>query len=630
MIALLFIKLIGRVLASMPMSFVACFAQMIGRAIYKLPIARMRAMRSNLHHAFPDKDSDWRARVGKLTSVYLIEMATFALASPFLSRRWFEENLTMTDDVRERLRSGAMGGGINLMPHMTYFEMTGAVPALIPEAVGHPSIFRPLKQPAISDWVKSTRERWGLRMLSRKEGMRPIMKAVRDGKCLTVLFDQNAGSSGTLIYFMGRVASATHLPGLLAKKFDVPVYLLMPRRVGFWRVELDFEKLPKSESPEAVMLTSHARLEAYLDGAPEQVADWLWFHNRWSTHGKPRQRFQLRETGRYLDESIEFQGHSEWPKRNRLWFRLPNWLGDVVMALPLIRAVREARPDAEITLIASSGMRPLLERIDVADRLIDLPRKKLSSWSYFREVARWRHEYPDCYLCFTNSTRGDIEAFLAGSPVRLGMVRPGKRRSLLTKPWPLPVGLDEAQCHQLDLWEQMFRSYGLLGDLDRKPLSRETCGGGIGLICGTENNPEKRWPVEHWRALIERILKETDEIIYLYGTPLDRRITDQVGAEFDSDRVLNLAGETDLAEFLDHLTARRGVFCNDTGGMHLANMLGVPIFAIFGPTNPIRTGPVFEGTAQVVQPEGCPRMGGMGISEVSVDQVWSAWSDAQL
>ena len=612
------------------MSLVACFAQLVGRVIYRLPIERMRAMRSNLHHAFPEKDPAWHSRVGKLTSIYLVEMATFALASPFLSRRWFEQHLIMSDEVRKRMQAGSMGGGVNLMPHVTYFEMTCAIPALISEAVGHPSVFRPLKQPAISEWVKTTRERWGLRMLSRKDGMRPIMKGVRDGKCLTILFDQNAGSSGTLILFMGRVASATHLPGLLAKKFDVPVYLLLPRRVGFWRVELDFEELPKSDSPEDVMLTSHARLEAYLNGQPEQAADWLWFHNRWSTHGKPRQRFHLREDGRYLEESVKFQGLSEWPKRNRLWFRVPNWLGDVVMALPLIRAVREGRPDAEITLIASAGMRTLLERVGVADRVIDLPSKKVSSWRYFREVAQWRTDYPDCYLCLTNSTRGDIEAFLAGAPVRLGMLRSGKRRPLLTKPWPVPADLDETQCHQLGVWEQMFRAYGLLGDLDRKPFPRESGGEGIGLICGTENNPEKRWPVEHWRALIERILEETREAVYLYGTPQDRKITDQVADGFDSDRVLNLAGETDLAQFLDQLTDRKGVFCNDTGGMHLANMLGVPVFAIFGPTNPIRTGPVFEGTSVVVQPAGCPPTGGADIAEVSIDEVWAAWAGAQL
>ncbi len=614
----------------MPESLVACFAQVIGRAIYRLPIARMRAMRSNLHHAFPDKAPEWRDRAGKLTSVCLVEMATFALASPFLSRRWFEQHIAMTDEVRELIRTSSTEGGIILMPHVTYFEMTGAVSGLIPEAAGQPVIFRPLKQRVLSEWVKKTRERWGATLLSRKDGMRPILKNVRDGKCLTILFDQNAGASGTLIFFMNRVASATHLPGLLAKKFDVTVCLLIPRRVGFWRVELDFQELPKAKSQNDIMFASHARLESYLDASPEQAADWLWFHNRWSTHGKPRQRFQLRETDRCLDESMAFQGRSEWPKRNRLWFRLPNWLGDVVMALPLIRAVKEARPDAEITLIASSAMRPLLERIGVADRVIDLPDKKLSSWRYFREVARWRNEYPDCYLCFTNSTRGDIEAFLTRAPIRLGMLRPGKRRALLTKPWPLPSNLDEAQCHQLDVWEQMFRSYGLLGDLDRKPIPRDAGGEGIGLICGTENNSEKRWSVEQWRSLVERLLEETDEIVYLYGTPLDRKITDQVAAGFDPDRVMNQAGETNLSEFLDQLTYRRGIFCNDTGGMHLANMLGVPVFVIFGPTNPIRTGPVFEGTARVLQPEGCPPSGGVEITKVSLDKVWDAWCQAQL
>ena len=64
--------------------------------------------------------------------------------------------------------------------------------------------------------------------------------------------------------------------------------------------------------------------------------------------------------------------------------------------------------------------------------------------------------------------------------------------------------------------------------------------------------------------------------------------------------------------------------CNDTGGMHLANMLGVPVVAVFGPTNPVRTGPVFEARAAVLQPPGCPATGGADIAGVTAERVTAA------
>ncbi|MGY8686611.1 MAG: LpxL/LpxP family acyltransferase, partial [Verrucomicrobiales bacterium] len=463
------------------------------------------------------------------------------------------------------------------------------------------------------------------RLLSRKDGFRKMMEVVRKGGLLTLLFDQNAGKRGSRLFFFGRLASATHLPGLMVKKFDVAAYFLLPRRTGFWRIELEFDRLPEPETPGDLVLTSHERLQRYLSGSEEQAADWLWFHNRWSTQTSARNRFFLREEDSLLGKDV-----SDWPRRNRLWIRMPNWLGDVVMALPLIRAVREGRPDAELTLFAQASMRPLLEHVGVADRIVDLPGKDVSALSYFWTFVRMRGSHPDSVLCLTNSFRGDFEAFLCGCPQRMGMLRPGKRRPLLTNAWEVPPTVDETQCHQLEVWEQMLRSFGLRVPLGKASLGERGEGGkGIGLICGTENMPEKRWPIEHWRVLIKRLLANSDQSILLYGTKRDREITIQVAKGFDPERVKNLAGETNLADYLDHLQACHSVICNDTGGMHLANMLGVPVYAIFGPTNPIRTGPVFDAPVHVLQPRGCPATGGADIGEVTVEQVWKEWDHSR-
>jgi heptosyltransferase II len=89
-----------------------------------------------------------------------------------------------------------------------------------------------------------------------------------------------------------------------------------------------------------------------------------------------------------------------------------------------------------------------------------------------------------------------------------------------------------------------------------------------------------------------------------------------VTAGFDPARVENLAGKTDLVEFGARLRGCGLLVTNDTGGMHLANVLGVPLIALFGPTNPIRTAPVFSAPVQILQPPNCPATGGGALVDL--------------
>jgi heptosyltransferase II len=162
----------------------------------------------------------------------------------------------------------------------------------------------------------------------------------------------------------------------------------------------------------------------------------------------------------------------------------------------------------------------------------------------------------------------------------------------------MPAGYNEQEHHQLELWEDFLRHFGLAAPLDRSPiqpanLSRRSA---IGLICGSENTPEKRWPVAHWRALIAAF---PEEQFILFGTANDQPITAAVAAEFP--HVSDVAGKTDLLAFARQLGTCRVLVTNDTGGMHLANALGVPLIALFGPTNPVRTGPVFDAPVNLLR-----------------------------
>jgi heptosyltransferase-2 len=230
--------------------------------------------------------------------------------------------------------------------------------------------------------------------------------------------------------------------------------------------------------------------------------------------------------------------------------------------------------------------------------------------------------------------RGDIEARIAGCPQRFGIARPGRSRPLLSHTYPLPGGYDEANHHQLQLWEGFLRHFGLEAPPDLTPFSPgllaapdDNAFAGrrpVGLITGSENMPSKRWPVGHWRRLIEAF---PGERFVLFGTSADAAITAQVAAGFERERVADLAGSTSLAAFASALTGCRLLVSNDTGGMHLANAFGVPVIGLFGPTNPIRTGPVFDAPRRILQPPGCPAAGGGSLADLAPEAVAAALRD---
>lgn len=628
---LLLLKIFGRLCALAPECLVRAFCVCLGSIVGFVQPTRARGTLRSLHHAFPEKSERWRRRVFRESCARMIEMGLYLPASAYFSKRRLDLALQVEDDVRQiaaRYINGDRKGQpvVFLVPHMTMSEAANLLPR---EFEGFPkvnTIFRPLNQPAINKWVTDLRSRFGSHMLSRRNGYNDAMAALRRGEAVGILFDQDASKHGTTITFMDRVVSVTDLPGLMVKRFDADAYLLLAERKGFWRSKLSLQALPKCESATEVSFHAHRLFEAYLRRDFDSAADWLWLHNRWNHQYSAHKRFNLKEKRNEIALSNRLNGYAETPRKTRLWVRMPNWLGDVVMALPLLRAIRLGRPDFEITLIGKAALRPLFELLGVGDRFMELPPRGRGYFKHFYDL-RW--QYPDTYLLFTNSMRADLEAFLTRCPQRFSMLRPGKRRPLLTHPAVLPEDLDETRTHQTHVWELFIRQYGLREELDYTPLERPAPvaerRAQIGLICGTENAPEKRWPVGHWRTLIEQLLAACPEVeILLFGTPADRAITDQVAAGFADTSVRNLAGQTDLAAFCEGLKNCNVVACNDTGGMHLANMLGTPVVAVFGPTNPVRTGPIFAAPAYLLQPEGCPKTGGAPIAGVSPERVLGA------
>lgn len=622
----LLVSILGLFFASMPKIFARATAFSLGTLIYYLLYKRRMMMLSNLHHAFPNKSENWRKKIARTSCRRMFELALFVLSSPFFGKKRIQKILSIDSSAIPLLNqeSSNKKAQVVVIPH---FSLTEAIALYRGTIEGQKDkceigvIFRPLNNKSLNEFVQKTRERLGIKLLSRKEGFSKAIDILKRKGTIAILFDQNAGAPGILGSFLGRLASSTPLPDLLAKKTDAQGYVVYTERKGFWKAHIHSMKLPDiSESP--IRISANLWLENKLKENDNFCADWLWFHNRWKIQTHFAERFKINSKKQDCDLST-------LEHKTRFWFRMPNWLGDVIMALPLLRAIKKARPDAEITLLVQKPLIPLLQKINIADKLIPLPQK---NWKYFFFFRKLKKECPDTHFLFTNSERGDLESWLIHAPQRFGMVRPKKRRPLLTHSWKMPQALDETLEHQTHVWAQALHYFGLEEPLDFSSFENQFPKNNkrnespyIGLICGTENNPEKRWPIQNWNELIQFILSHYPTYkIHLYGTSKDKAITQQIASNFNSTQVLNLAGTTNLITFSEYLTNAAAIICNDTGGMHLANALGKPLIAIFGPTNPVRTGPIFEAPSTILQPFGCPKTGGRAIAGILPSQVFKA------
>jgi lipopolysaccharide heptosyltransferase II len=629
------LKFLGWLLAHTPEPLLRALSAALGDFLFFCLPRRRRLVLANLHHAFPEKSAAWHRSIGRESCRRMIETALLSLATPYLNESRLRQIVSVSPEMLAAYELHRTDPAATLIcsPHLAYWEAQTSQPLVVPGPFPEFGIiFRPLDNPAANDFVTRSRERFGMKLLSRKEGFAEALKILRRRGFVGVLFDQNAGLQGALTTLFGRVCSTTELPGLMAEKFSARVYGIFPRRRAFWRVEVGAELIATGGTTESVTLALNRWLETLLFADDNLCASWLWAHDRWRNQDMPQKRFRLEAKRDLLAADLAARNLPALPRRTRLYVRLPNWLGDVVMALPLLRALRASRPDAEITLVAKKQFLPLLDGWSVADRTLALPPQGLGYYLFF---FRLRSAYPDAWLLFTNSVRGDLEAWLSGCRQRFGLVRPGKLRPLLSHAYRVPADYDESTHHQLELWENFLRHFGLNAPPDRTPLAASISDAQlsvlssplsappplIGLIPGSENTPAKRWPVDHWRALIETF---PGAHFILFGTVNDAPLTAAIAAGFPPARIENLAGRTTLPDYCARLRTCRVLVTNDTGGMHLANALGVPLLALFGPTNPLRTGPVFTSPTRLLQPPGCPPTGGGHLTDLTPATVATA------
>lgn len=276
-----------------------------------------------------------------------------------------------------------------------------------------------------------------------------------------------------------------------------------------------------------------------------------------------------------------------------------NWLGDVVMSLPALQALREHQVGTELTVLTKPGLAPLWALSSIPHRVLTLP----AAGGSLRPVVRALREldFQTAYV-LPHSFRSALPPLLARIPRRIGLPGHFPRDFLLTETRP-PAG-GPGREHQVHEYLDLFfpgenRRTFVPPRLDVPTTALDTLRAKladlprpwISVLPGAARGTSKQWPAERYAEAAAALVAQTGGSIVTLGTKSEHAPCQQVAAAA-APNGLNLAGSTTLAELAAVLALSAVVLCNDSGGMHLAAAVGTPLVALFGITDPARTGPL--------------------------------------
>ncbi|HLZ23170.1 MAG TPA: lipopolysaccharide heptosyltransferase II [Ktedonobacterales bacterium] len=292
-------------------------------------------------------------------------------------------------------------------------------------------------------------------------------------------------------------------------------------------------------------------------------------------------------------------------------------LGDVVLSLPAVRALKRAYPEAQIDMLVLHSTAPILHaEPEVANVLTFDPgvwrrpggllRRK--TW---RDTLAMVREMREAHYDLAISISGDIGSILtrlSGAHRRFGYANEAYRGFLTD---PLPGGRYAAHQHEVQYVLALARAAGglvvagdeqlklhvqpdatlVVGDRLRAWRAQTGLRGPLVAIhAGARNGQAKRWPPAHIATLADRLVTELDAVVVLTGAPSEAPLARTI-LRRTWRPVLNMTGKTSIPELVALLAASDVVVTGDSGPMHIACAVGTPVVALHGPTDPAISGP---------------------------------------
>lgn len=272
---------------------------------------------------------------------------------------------------------------------------------------------------------------------------------------------------------------------------------------------------------------------------------------------------------------------------------MPSWIGDAVMATPVLRSLRHARPDARIALLVRPGIDAILAGLSWFDAMRAHPMK---GWiGAFAAGGVARAEQPEMVLLLPNSFRSALIARRSGARRRVGYATDG-RRLLLSDPVAPPARSQPVPA--VDWYASLLeRALGIAvenrrpelfttaGERSRAAALLEQAGERYAVLVPGANRADKRWPVKGFAALAAHLRERHGLRVVLIGSPAERPLLDELERMCGSGTLNAAAWKLDLGAIKAVIASATVVVSNDTGPRHVAAALGAPTVALFGPTD---------------------------------------------
>ncbi len=289
----------------------------------------------------------------------------------------------------------------------------------------------------------------------------------------------------------------------------------------------------------------------------------------------------------------------------RILIRSTNWIGDVVMISPALAALRRRYASARIEIVAIPQVAPCLQANPAIDEVLLFDRRGVDRGAagMLRLVKRLRERRYDMAVLFQKAIGAALAARLAGIPIRVGLDT-DRRAALLTHPVPFAGPL--SRHHHLEVFSEIAKAAGCeeveprpffpLVPADLEWADRFLADRGAGrfrlllALHGGASKPPRAWHAERFAEAASSVADRHGAGVVILGSRDDRPAMSIV-AERLGERALNACGDSTIGQMAALISRCRVFVGNDSGPMHVAGALGVPVVAIFGPGDPARTAP---------------------------------------
>jgi heptosyltransferase II len=308
----------------------------------------------------------------------------------------------------------------------------------------------------------------------------------------------------------------------------------------------------------------------------------------------------------------------------KILVRATNWVGDAIMALPALRAVRQRFPDAEIAILALPYVADIYRDQQVCNRCIVYDRRGAHATFSGRErlAAELRAQKFDIALLLQNAFDAAWIAWRAGIPQRIGYARDA-RALLLTQSVAVPKK-GEIPAHERFYYLELLRRAGWLeclpeeshitlsvSEQGRRRAGEFLLASGarpgamrVAIGAGASYGSAKCWPPDRFAEVLNRVQSQIDADVILFGTTAEADVSAAITSEMRHPPI-NLTGKTAIVDLPALLSQCHLFIGNDSGAMHVAAAVGLPVVAVFGPTDPCGTAPVTPRCTVVQQRPYC-------------------------